>query len=534
MAVGGLLLGGCGMRVPDEPSAVAQEAASAAAAAQNTPAAPASAAGATTDPAAAPSAAGNTAAGATLTATKSVSGKTVPALAPAAGTGTTKVASAKVTEPADAKGTAGTTPVASARDVTITGADSQGVSATSIKIGVLAPISGAAGFLGQNEVDGLNAYFSLTNAGGGVRGRSFKTVVIDTAFDPASEATGARQVVERDKVFAMIGVVGDSPAPYVTSRGIPNIVLGVTPPAYSSKYPTTYPVGLNALQSVVAMADYFKAYKKAPISTVSLLYDTQNLNVKPWLKYMEQAWTTQGVQVASSDAFNLSDANCDQIVTKVRNLKIDFWQAGQSLGWPICLAAAARQNYQPPLGIGGPYSADSKFVGGAGKGSDGVYAQMNGVQIRINTGQPYPASKDNRAPEVDNYISSMKTYSPNSSDVGSLENIWTQDSWSMAKLIVEAVTHQSQAITWKGVNQYIQGMDRWVSGLIQPVDFRPNCKTGAEPWVFQWKRQPDGTLVESDWKPFGGMIEIPAAIKNALAPGAGNCYVSRMADAGLR
>jgi ABC-type branched-subunit amino acid transport system substrate-binding protein len=522
VAAGGVVLAGCGMRVPDEPPSVAEQAPVPVAAAPPAPSAPV----ADTPVGAAPvsSVGGANAAAvpaATAAVVKPAAGRpaAVGAL-PAAGTNTATRAAAK--------------PASNNGDVIVTGPDSQGVSASSIKIGVLAPISGAAGFLGQNEVDGLNAYFSDTNARGGIKGREFKTVVVDTAFDPASEATGARQLVEQDKVFAMIGVLGDSPAPYVTSKGIPNVVLGITPPAYASKYPTTYPVTLNTVQSVIAMADYFMRYKKAPIKSVGVLYDTQNMNVKPWLKFMEQGWTAQGVKVASSDAFNLSDANCDQIVTKVRNLKIDFWQAGQSLGWPICLASAARQNYSPQFGIGGPYSADSKFVGGAGKGSDGVYAQMNGVQIRINTGQPYPASPNNRAPEVDHYVNSMKTYSPNSSDMGSLENIWTQDSWSIAKLIVEAVSHQSQAVTWKGVNQYIQGLDRWVSGLIQPVDFRPNCKTGAEPWIFQWKRQPDGTLVESDWRPFGGMIDIPNTIKNALVPGAGACYVSRMADAGLR
>jgi ABC-type branched-subunit amino acid transport system substrate-binding protein len=522
-----LLLAGCGMRVPDEPTAVAQQSAPVAAApVSNTVAAPA--APAAPSGGAAPTAAAAPVAG---VAAKPAAAQAVTAAvaAPAAANS----ASIKTAARTETKAAASTTS-ASSHDVTIAGPDTQGVSASSIKVGVLAPISGAAGFLGQNEVDGLNAYFSDTNANGGVKGRSFKTVVVDTAFDPASEATGARQLVEQDKVFAMIGVLGDSEAPYVTSVGIPNVVLGITPPAYSSRYPTTYPVTLNTVQSVIAMADYFKRYKKAPINSVGILYDTQNMNVKPWLKYMEQGWTAQGVKVASSDAFNLSDANCDQIVTKVRDEKIDFWQAGESLGWPICLASAARQNYSPPFGIGGPYSADSKFVGGAGKGSDGVYAQMNGVQIRINTGQPYPASPDNRAPEVDNYIRTMKTYSPNSADMGSLENIWTQDSWSMAKLIVEAVSHQTQSVTWKGVNQYIQGMDHWVSGLVQPVDFRPDCKTGSEPWVFQWKRQPDGTLVESDWKPFGGMIDVPTAIKNALVPGAGACYVSRMADAGLR
>jgi len=103
----------------------------------------------------------------------------------------------------------------------------------------------------------------------------------------------------------------------------------------------------------------------------------------------------------------------------------------------------------------------------------------------------------------------------------------------MAKLLVEAVSKQAQAITWKGVNQYIQNLDNWQSGLTQPVDFRPNCKTGAETWIFQWKRQPDGSLIESDWKPYGGVVKVPDAIKNALVPGAGKCYVSRMADAGL-
>ena len=419
-------------------------------------------------------------------------------------------------------------------DIAISGANSQGITDTEVKIGVLAPVSGAAGFLGQNEVDGVNGYFGMLNAKGGVKGRTFRTVVVDTAFDPASEATGARRLVEQDKVFGLIGVLGDSPAPYVTSKGIPNVVLGITSPAFASKYPTTYPMTLNTVESVVSMADYFMRVKKAPIKTVAVLYDTQNMNIKPWLDFMVKAWEVHGVKVVSTDAFNLSDANCDQLVTKMRNLKVDFWQAGQSLGWPICLAAAARQGYKPPFGIGGPYSADAKFVGGAGQGSNDVYAMTTGVQIAINTGQPYPQAKNNRAPEVDNYISSMKTYAPNSSDISSLENIWTQTSWVMAKLLAEAVSKQSQAITWKGVNQYIQSLTNWQSGLMQPVSFKPDCKTGGRTWIFQWKRQADGSLVQSDWKPYGGVANYTDSLANKILPGAGKCLTGKMADAGLQ
>lgn len=522
VVAGGLVLGGCGARTDDE-SAASEQVDSGI----STEVAPDG--GATTaDTGVAP------AAGAAANPGQPAAGGTTTGTGGAAQPGAGKTGGQSAGKGSTDAGGKTPTKTAASDTITITGPDSQGVTDTSIKIGVLAPISGAAGFLGQNQVDGVNGYFSDTNAKGGVNGRTFKTVVVDTAFDPAAEATGARQLVEQEKVFAMIGVLGDSSAPYVTSKGIPNVVLGIIPPAYSSKYPTTYPVTLNTIQSVVAMAYYLKKVKKDPINSVGILYDTQNMNIKPWVSYLEKAWTVHGVKVASSDAFNLSDANCDQVVTKVRNAKIDFWQAGQSLGWPICLAAAARQNYKPPFGIGGPYSADAKFVGGAGKGSDGVYAQMNGVQIAINTGQPYPGAKSNRAPEVDNYVRTMKTYSPNSADIGSLENIWTQDGWAMAKLIVEAVSKQADAVTWKGFNQYVQGLGAWQSGLLQPIDFRPNCKTGAEPWIFQWKRQPDGSLVQSAWQPYGGMIDIPLAVKNLIVPGAGDCYVSRMADLGLK
>lgn len=419
--------------------------------------------------------------------------------------------------------------------IAIDGDHSQGVSDKDIKVGVLAPISGAAGFLGQNQVDGIAGQFGLINAKGGIRGRQLKTVVVDTQFDPSAEATGARQLVEQQKVFLLMGVLGDSSAPYVTSKGIPNIVIGITPPAFSSKYPTTYPMSLNTIDSVVVMAHYFKAIKKAPIKTTAVVYDTQNMNISPWVDFLEKAWTVQGVEVKSKDAFNLSDGNCDQLVVKVRNLNVDFWQAGQSLGWPICLASAARQNYKPPHGIGGPYSADAKFVGGAGKGSDGVYAQNNGVQIAINTGQPYAGDPSGKAPEVDNYIKSVKTYGPNSADITGLENIWTQVAWAGARLAAEAIEAQTKAVTWKGVNQYIQGLTNWKSGLIQPVNsFKPDCKTGAQQYIFQWKRQADGKLVQSDWKPYGGVIKVPDATYNKILPGSGACFIGKMADTGMR
>lgn len=411
------------------------------------------------------------------------------------------------------------------------GPNSQGVSDTQIRIGVLAPISGAAGFLGENEVDAVRASLELINARGGVQGRKYQMIVIDTQFEPAVEATGMKRLVEQDKVFGVISVLGDSTGPYVTSKGIPVVTFGIVPPAFASKYPTTYPVGLNTVDSVASMAYQLTQVLKLPIKSTAVLYETQNLPSQKWAKYMQKAWEIWGVQVKSVDKFNLSDADCTQLVIKMRDLQIDFWQVAQSLGWPICQQAMNRQNYTPPQGRGGPYTADEHFVGQAGLGSDGVYAETPGVQIIQNPGEPYPYNAANKAPAVEDYVASMKKFSPSSTDPGSLENIWTQQFWAAGKLLDDAIRHQSGAITWKGVNQWIQSQKSWSAGLSSPMNFTPGCKTGAPVWIFQWKAV-NGKLVQSDWKPYGGPIQLPAEAKDKIA-GGGDCYLSRMADAEL-
>jgi len=273
---------------------------------------------------------------------------------------------------------------------------------------------------------------------------------------------------------------------------------------------------------------------KLPIKSVGLVYGAQNAPYAPWAEYLKPAWEHAGATVKTLDRFDLSDGDCTQLVIKMRNLNIDYWGLSQTVGWPICQQAMARQNYTPPQGRGGPYTPDEHFVGQAGLASKDIYAMMNGVQIRRNKGQPYPWSPDGKAPEIDNYIASLQRFSPSSSDIGSMENVWSQDFWVAAKLLHEAVRRQTDAITWDGVNRWIQSQDNWVSGLLSPLGFKPDCKKATPEWMFQWKVDSDGkTLVQSDWQPYGGPVKLPVEVKNAIVPGAGDCYLTKMADAKL-
>jgi ABC-type branched-subunit amino acid transport system substrate-binding protein len=82
-----------------------------------------------------------------------------------------------------------------------------GVSDHAIVVGSLATASGPlAGQFGQ-IVDGVTAYFDAVNAAGGVDGRKILLKYqADDAGSPTDDTTQARNLVEQDHVFAVVGV----------------------------------------------------------------------------------------------------------------------------------------------------------------------------------------------------------------------------------------------------------------------------------------------------------------------------------------
>src|SRR5581483_4545558 len=104
------------------------------------------------------------------------------------------------------------------------------------------------------EVDAIKAFFSDVNAKGGVRGRKYRIVTADTRFEPPTEATAARRLVEDEKVFALFSLLGDTTAQYAATRGVPLLVFGGNPVSFSSHYPNVYPIGWNIVGTNASFA----------------------------------------------------------------------------------------------------------------------------------------------------------------------------------------------------------------------------------------------------------------------------------------
>lgn len=92
--------------------------------------------------------------------------------------------------------------------VSVSRAQSPGVTNDTILLGQSAAFTGPAAALGTAMRDGALAYFDKINAEGGIHGRKIKLVSLDDGYEPDRAIANTRRLINEDKAFALFAYVG--------------------------------------------------------------------------------------------------------------------------------------------------------------------------------------------------------------------------------------------------------------------------------------------------------------------------------------
>ena len=84
----------------------------------------------------------------------------------------------------------------------------EGISANEIVIGTHQDLSGPIKVWGVPVSNGMKMAVEEINAAGGINGRKLKMILEDNGYDPKKAVLASQKMVERDKIFAMIGPMG--------------------------------------------------------------------------------------------------------------------------------------------------------------------------------------------------------------------------------------------------------------------------------------------------------------------------------------
>jgi branched-chain amino acid transport system substrate-binding protein len=102
-----------------------------------------------------------------------------------------------------------------------------GVTDKEIVVGAGVDLTGAVANWGVNIKAGMEAVFNRVNDAGGVQGRKIKLIAYDHVYQPPKAVANAKRLVERDKVFVMMGHLGTPTTKavkdYLEEKKVPDI-----------------------------------------------------------------------------------------------------------------------------------------------------------------------------------------------------------------------------------------------------------------------------------------------------------------------
>jgi ABC-type branched-subunit amino acid transport system substrate-binding protein len=84
----------------------------------------------------------------------------------------------------------------------------EGISPTEIVIGTHQDLSGPIKVWGVPVSNGMKMAVEEINATGGIHGRKLKLILEDSGYDPKRAVLASQKMIEKDKIFAMVGPMG--------------------------------------------------------------------------------------------------------------------------------------------------------------------------------------------------------------------------------------------------------------------------------------------------------------------------------------
>lgn len=143
-------------------------------------------------------------------------------------------------------------------------ATTPGVTADSILVGTHQPLTGPAAPGYSSISPATKAYFDFVNEKGGVDGRKITYKVMDDGYNPANTQTVVRELVLKDKVFAILGGLGTPThtgvLDFLKTNKVPDLFVASGSRSWNQpkKYPTTFGFQADYTTEAKIEATYIK------------------------------------------------------------------------------------------------------------------------------------------------------------------------------------------------------------------------------------------------------------------------------------
>ncbi|PYM26612.1 MAG: hypothetical protein DMD78_04010 [Candidatus Rokuibacteriota bacterium] len=324
-----------------------------------------------------------------------------------------------------------------------------GVTDKEVVIGAGLDLTGAVANWGVNIKAGMDAVFSRVNAAGGVHGRKIRLIAYDHVYQPPKAVTNAKRLVERDKIFVMMGHLGTPTTKavmdYLQDKQVPNIFPATLASIWTNS--GKYHVGDLATYAdqTGLIVDYL--VKERKIRKIASFYQDDEYGLDGHLAGKARLKHTHDLAYVAEVDYKRADIDFSSQAAKLKESGADAVIVQAVYREPPRLAEQCHAIGYNPVFIGPSPIVVAKTIELGGKHVEGLM----GVEV-------YPLPTDPGA-FLDQYRADMAKYAPSLPiDTTNLYG------YQKAAVFVEAMQRAGRNLTRDSVLKAIESIKDWDPG----------------------------------------------------------------------
>jgi branched-chain amino acid transport system substrate-binding protein len=387
----------------------------------------------------------------------------------------------------------------------------EGVTDTSVKIGVWHPLSGPA-VVYAPIARTIEAYFKMLNETGGINGRKVEVVVRDDAYTPARTVAAVKELIEKEKVFIFSSGLG-TPTNLAVMKTINDArIPHITPATGSSLW--AHPerakeFGINADLVGKDGKNYYIALQTNYITESVLLtrYTIETLKkTKLAIIYQNDPFGKEGLFGVRQEAQRLKTPLAAEVSYETTDtdlsaqaLKLKQSGADAVVLWTIPRFAAqivkemAKVGYRPTIVSSYVNNDPTMFRLTCDKWDQAQNkcageTLWQGALIAAWT----PDYRDDD-PGVEKYRQFMKKHLPNE-----LVGGFTLAGYIFAETTAEALKRAGRNLTRESFMAGVETIKNWNGDVVRRVTYGPNDRQGVEAIRIQ-EAHPEKIIYKTDW-----------------------------------
>jgi ABC-type branched-subunit amino acid transport system substrate-binding protein len=380
-----------------------------------------------------------------------------------------------------------------------------GVAARTVTIGGTFPLSGPASSYAPIPV-GMKAYFSYVNATRtqgkrGVNGRQIVFKVLDDGYNPALTVQRTKQLVEQDKVFALVGGLGTEPqqavTAYLNQQKVPQLYVSTGATEWGAEQ-AEHPWTIGWQPDYQAEAAIYGRYiaRNLPNTKVGIIYQNDSYG-KDYIAGLEAGLGAKKSQIVISQGFEVTDTSVTNQILALRRAGVDTLMI---FGTPTptirTYATIAAIGWKPTNIFVNSVSATDTFMGIAVQRAGA--ATVNGSISTYYTKDPANPRWDNDA-GMKLYKSIMAKYAPSARITDGLYIYGMAKGYTFVQALKAAGANPTRASLMRAV---LNMNDRSNPFLLPGVV----TKTGAKDF-FPISHQQLIRFNNGTWTPFGTLSD---------------------------